>query len=380
MTNTEPADAPVSELTEEQLIEAITSAWMRLNPDLDPTTIRNVIVVLMRKGGAGKTTLILLLLDALRRLGLNVLAIDLDSQGNLSDGLDHEVQLIKTGEKLGVPTYEPSTYTICEVLDSGQPGVAEAAIQLVDWQADHDSPFHRGGPLFPGRLGQIGLISCYKALESMQGEWRTTRDKERLRTALLQAAEDGGLPPNVRWDVVLIDTPPVGSDAVHVIASLAAQWAQLVVELKRFGAKAVPQTVEMVDEIRSEYHHDGLDLIGYVVNDYSKRRTQDAIEADLKAGKSSDQPQLYRAAEAPAKIPSLQIIQDSHDDQAPMSFYLDRTKKEREFAVRVCQAAEAAAIMLLRRIGHPEASKIEDAWVEAWPEDVRQPFVKKPVF
>ena len=46
------------------------------------------IAVLSLKGGTGKTTTVRTLADVLRRVGLSVLAIDLDPQGNLSDYFD----------------------------------------------------------------------------------------------------------------------------------------------------------------------------------------------------------------------------------------------------------------------------------------------------
>jgi chromosome partitioning protein len=46
------------------------------------------IAVLSLKGGTGKTTTVRTLTDVLRRIGLDVLAVDLDPQGNLSDYFD----------------------------------------------------------------------------------------------------------------------------------------------------------------------------------------------------------------------------------------------------------------------------------------------------
>ena len=46
------------------------------------------IAVLSLKGGTGKTTTVRTLADVFRRIGLDVLAIDLDPQGNLSDYFD----------------------------------------------------------------------------------------------------------------------------------------------------------------------------------------------------------------------------------------------------------------------------------------------------
>src|SRR4051794_4019123 len=48
----------------------------------------DTIAVLSLKGGTGKTTTVRTLADVLRRVGLEVLAVDLDPQGNLSDYFD----------------------------------------------------------------------------------------------------------------------------------------------------------------------------------------------------------------------------------------------------------------------------------------------------
>ena len=46
------------------------------------------IAVLSQKGGTGKTTMTRSLADVFERLGLDVLAVDADPQGNLSDYFD----------------------------------------------------------------------------------------------------------------------------------------------------------------------------------------------------------------------------------------------------------------------------------------------------
>src|SRR5947207_1255661 len=46
------------------------------------------VSVLSQKGGTGKTTAVRTLTDVFRRVGLSVLAVDLDPQGNLSDYFD----------------------------------------------------------------------------------------------------------------------------------------------------------------------------------------------------------------------------------------------------------------------------------------------------
>ena len=48
----------------------------------------STIAVLSQKGGTGKTTAVRTLTDIFKRIEMNVLAVDLDPQGNLSDYLD----------------------------------------------------------------------------------------------------------------------------------------------------------------------------------------------------------------------------------------------------------------------------------------------------
>src|SRR5215212_2764341 len=54
------------------------------------------IAVLSQKGGTGKTTTVRTLTDVFRSLGLEVLAVDLDPQGNLSDYLDVDPEIEPT--------------------------------------------------------------------------------------------------------------------------------------------------------------------------------------------------------------------------------------------------------------------------------------------
>ena len=68
------------------------------------------IAVLSQKGGTGKTTMVRSLADVFGRLGLDVLAVDADPQGNLSDYFDAD------------PDAEP---TLGEVLQ-GQARAADA--------------------------------------------------------------------------------------------------------------------------------------------------------------------------------------------------------------------------------------------------------------
>jgi chromosome partitioning protein len=346
----------------------VSSHWLRQGIQ----AAANVVVVLMRKGGAGKTTITLLLADALARFGLSVLVIDMDPQGNSSIGLGREVQLVEVGKtRVGSkPIKAPSDNTVCEVIESGEPGVADEAITLAssDWSYSPDDPFTRGGPLFRGQPGIIGLIPCYKKLEMDAHAW-TPKDLERLGTTLLLPADPGGIAPHQRWDVVLIDTPP-GGTLISVQAAKAAFKALFVTQPEKFGAKAIPETMELVEDIRHHYRHDDLDVVGLVLNEFVQqdRRTQRNITAQLEQAHHDHIP-LY-GAPLWGRIPDYTVVSDAQDSEAPVSAFL-AASTSRQPAMRVCQAAEAHAIRLLEAISHPQAAQIKSAWRTAWPEQLR---------
>jgi chromosome partitioning protein len=346
----------------------VTSDWLRQGIE----AIANVIVVLMRKGGAGKTTMTLLLADALARFGLSVLVVDMDPQGNSSLGLGREVQLVEVGKtRIGSrPIKAPADNTVCEVIESGEPGVADEAIMLAssDWAYEPSEPFTRGGPLFPGQPGTIGIIPCYKKLEVDAHTW-SPKDLERLGTALLLPSVPDGIAPNRRWDVVLIDTPPGGS-LISVQAAKAAFKALFVSQPEKFGAKAIPETMELVEDIRHHYRHDDLDVIGLILNEFvtQDRRTQRNITAQLQQA-HDDQVPLY-GAPLWGRIPDYTVVSDAQDSEAPVSAFL-AISSSRLPATRICQAAEAHAIRLLEAIEHPRTAEIRQAWQAAWPEESR---------
>ena len=354
-------------------LTAVTSEWLRLGID----DAGNVVVILMRKGGAGKTTEVLLLADALARLGLSVLVVDMDPQGNSSIGLDREVQLVEAGHTRigGKARFEPQDNTVCEVIESGERGVADEAIMLVDWGYEAGERFDRGGPLFPGRIGPIGVIPCYRRLESLYPTWKP-KDLDRLATSLLLPSEPGLVAPNRRWDVVLIDTPPGGS-LIAVQAAKAATSALFVTAPATFGAKAVPETMELVQDIKTSYDHPDLDVIGLIINEYvpQRRRTQSGIITQLDEAYRRGVPE-FGAPLWPARIPYYTVIQDSPDSHAPVSAFLGVTAS-RTPARKVCQAAEANAVQLLHAIKHPRAAEVHRAWAAAWPPEHRADFIRE---
>jgi chromosome partitioning protein len=173
------------------------------------------ITVLSQKGGTGKTTTVRTLADAYRRSGLEVLCVDLDPQGNLSDYFD-------------VPA--DASPTIADVL-AGQARAADAVY------AD----------ILPANLG---LAEAELVLAGKMGRELT------LKRGLREVKRD--------YDLVLVDCPP-SLGLLTVNALVAADHALITSEAEYFSLQGVEQALEVVELARESLHPD-LDWLGVVLN------------------------------------------------------------------------------------------------------------------
>jgi chromosome partitioning protein len=188
------------------------------------------IAVLSQKGGTGKTTAVRTLTDIFRRIGLSVLAVDLDPQGNLSDYLDVD------------PDAAP---TIGDVL-AGRANTRDAI---------HDG-------IVPANLG---LAEAELVLGGKMGRELT------LKRALNEVK--GG------YDVVLIDCPP-SLGLLTVNALVAADYALLSAEAQYFALQGVEQALEVIDLARDSLNPD-LQWLGVVLNiaDMRTRHSREAFDS-----------------------------------------------------------------------------------------------------
>ncbi|MDQ3934620.1 MAG: ParA family protein [Actinomycetota bacterium] len=173
------------------------------------------IAVLSQKGGTGKTTTTRTLYDVFSRIGLDVLAVDLDPQGNLSDYFD-------------VPA--DADPTIADVL-GGKTKAADA--------------IHNG--IVPANLG---LAEAELILSGKMGREMTLR----------RALRDVGR----RHDVILIDCPPA-LGLLTVNAVVAADYALISTEAQYFSLQGVEQALEII-ELAKENLHPDLEWLGVVLN------------------------------------------------------------------------------------------------------------------
>jgi chromosome partitioning protein len=173
------------------------------------------IAVLSQKGGTGKTTMSRSLADVLGRIGVDVLAVDADPQGNLSDYYDTD------------PQAHP---TLGEVL-AGQARAADAV----------------HGELIPANLG---LAEAELLLAGKMGRELT------LRNALRDLKR--------RHELLLIDCPPT-LGLLTVNSLVAATHAVLSVEPKYFALQGVEQAMEVI-ELARETLNPELEVLGVVLN------------------------------------------------------------------------------------------------------------------
>jgi len=176
----------------------------------------STITVCSQKGGTGKTTAVRTLCDVFRRIGLDVLAVDLDPQGNLSDYFD-------------VPA--DASPTIADVL-AGQARAVDAI---------HD------GSVLPANLG---LAESELVLAGKMGRELT------LKRALREAKR--------QYDLVVIDCPP-SLGLLTVNALVAADYALISSEAEYFSLQGVEQALEVV-ELAKESIHPELEWLGIVLN------------------------------------------------------------------------------------------------------------------
>jgi chromosome partitioning protein len=177
--------------------------------------VATTIAVLSQKGGTGKTTTVRTLADVLRRVGLDVLAVDLDPQGNLSDYFD-------------VPA--DADPTIADVL-AGRVKAADAV----------------HGGVIPANLG---LAEAELVLGGKMGREMTLR----------RALRDVGR----HHDIILVDCPPA-LGLLTVNAVVAADYALISTEAQYFSLQGVEQALEII-ELAKENLHPDLEWLGVVLN------------------------------------------------------------------------------------------------------------------
>ncbi len=187
----------------------------------------DTIAVLSLKGGTGKTTTVRTLADVLRRVGLDVLAIDLDPQGNLSDYFDVPAD--------ASPTIADVLTGAAKVRDATHEGIVPATPILAEVERS-----------LSGKMGRE-LV---------------------LRKALKDARK--------HHDVILIDCPPA-LGLLTINGLVAADYALISSEAQYFALQGVNGALEVIEQAR-EFYNDELELLGVLMNiaDMRTKHSRDA--------------------------------------------------------------------------------------------------------
>ncbi|MEU6562572.1 ParA family protein [Nocardia nova] len=339
------------------------SAWMRegiKDPD-------NTIAILGKKGGPGKTSLAQNVIDAAVRMGLNVLALDGDPQGNLSIALDSQVQRIDTGKTSigGKKVLEPDRLTMVEVLAEDADGVIDEAVQLCPWEYKEDAEFTRGGPLVPGKLGTVGVVPTYSPMEDLARGWSLS-DLNRLDRALHRPLVSGGVAPSLRWDLVIGDMLPGGSDLARVFLKAMRRYV-LLTTAQPFGINAISDTLTFARDTRDNWGNPRLQDLGLVFTSYTPQgRVARQQMADLRAAQQAGVEDVNVEVWEP-RMSTRTVVPTSQSYRAQVSRFLTE-KSDRVAATEICQISEAILLKILHKIGHPDAADLEERWRAAWPD------------
>ncbi len=189
-----------------------------------------IIAVANQKGGVGKTTTAINLAAALVEIGLKVLVIDLDPQGNASTGLGVEA------EDRRATTYDllVENMPLADIIQK----TTIDGLDIVPATVDLSS-------------ADIALISNEK------------------RSFLLREALRRGDLSEFGWDYILIDCPP-SLNLLTVNAMIAANSILVPLQSEFFALEGVSQLMLTIREVRQTANAD-LRIEGVVLTMYDKR-------------------------------------------------------------------------------------------------------------
>ena len=202
-----------------------------------------VVAVINLKGGVGKTTVVALLARYAARKGLNVLAVDLDPQANLSQALMTEREYMQFMQKGEPSIVELFNGYLPPSLDRAAPAPLDQIIRKV---GDREN-FH----LIPSRFDfSDNLISSIRVDERVLA--RYIADNE------------------MRRDLILIDCAPTESILTRT-AYHASRHVLVPVKTEFFSTIGFPLLRESLNQFKSDHPSHAIDVCGVLIN-YSETR------------------------------------------------------------------------------------------------------------
>ncbi|MFZ2178917.1 MAG: ParA family protein [Rhodococcus sp. (in: high G+C Gram-positive bacteria)] len=211
-----------------------------------------ILAIANQKGGVGKTTSVInLTRAAVTELGLRVLVVDTDPQGNATKSL--------------APEYQGSLdQSLATVLDKTKNATIADATVAGEWP---------GVDVVPA--GSDDLADAAQTLVTMKAG-----RESRLKRALAEVAD--------KYDLILIDCPP-SLDQLPINAFTAAHAVVIVTEPGQFALDGLDRLLDTI-EIVQEYTNPQLVIAGAIINGYQRTNRMDRWCNDLR--ESLDAPVL----------------------------------------------------------------------------------------
>lgn len=211
---------------------------------------RRVFAVVNYKGGVGKTTLTLNLGAAFALLGQRVLLIDLDSSGNLTEGLG-----------LTLDKDDPAQPTVYHLLKPQSPSSPRPRL------ASLVQPVEFSGASL-GRDGQdtlqLALLPSNHALGGVKYTIRDDFDWGRTLARAIWRRDSADRGADLAYDLVLIDCPPEHRNVYTALALGAATDALVVIQPESGAISGAGEMIQGVEAMRE--HNPALGPARLVVN------------------------------------------------------------------------------------------------------------------
>lgn len=238
------------------------------------------VAVANNKGGAGKTTVIAHLAEALAARGRRVLAVDMDPQANLS-------------RRLGYGEAELSgMVTAAEVVAANQSGCAADAVVGCRWAL----------PAFPRLAENIDVLPSRYDLEARVSEAGQLGSHERLDRSLEAVAED--------YDTVFVDCPP----SLGHLTQLGLAACDVVILVLRPEYDHLQGAIRVRDFIATYRRHLGrpdLGVMGAIINEHDRRR-------GLHAWHTESVTETFGSLTWEPPIPSRAVLAETIDAAQPL--------------------------------------------------------------